>query len=160
MRYLILTSHYKKGINFSWKSLKSAQNALDNLRSQISNLKSQTNRTVLSQDKETKIESFRNDFVMALSDDINVSQALAVLWEVLKSNIPSEDKYDLAISFDEVLGLNLGQIRNSKSEIPNNIKILMTERERLRKEKKFEEADEIRKQIEDAGFGVNDSPIE
>jgi len=164
MRYLILTSHYKKGLNFSWESLESAQNALNNIRSQVSNFKSQTGRTVLSQDKEIKIESFRNDFADALSDDINVSQALAVLWEVLKSNIPSTDKYDLAMSFDEVLGLNLKVSpafakASAGRQIPNNIQILITKREQLRKEKKFEEADAIRKQIEEAGFNVNDAPI-
>ena len=46
----------------------------------------------------------------ALSDDLNTPTALAVLWEAIKSNIPSEDKYDLAISFDEVLGLGLSKL--------------------------------------------------
>lgn len=161
MRYLILTSHYKKGLNFSWDALASAQNALNNLRDLVASLKSSSrDRTVLSAEKENKINKYREKFIAVLADDINVPQALAVLWEVLKSNIPSVDKYDLAISFDEVLGLKLLEARNPNIEVPNNIKILMTKREHLRKEKKFEEADEIRKQIEDAGFEVKDTPVE
>jgi cysteinyl-tRNA synthetase len=58
-----------------------------------------------------------------------------------------------------VLGLKLGQIPNSKSEVPNNIKILMDQRQKLRGEGKYEEADKIRKQIEEEGFKVKDSGI-
>jgi cysteinyl-tRNA synthetase len=83
---------------------------------------------------------------------------LAVLWEALKSNIPSTDKYDLARSFDEVLGLNLDKKAEAK-EIPENIRELMKKREELRAVKKFQEADEIRKQIAGAGFEVNDSSL-
>jgi cysteinyl-tRNA synthetase len=157
MRYLILTSHYKKGLNFSYESLDSAANALDNLRDLVSGFKFESDRTVLSNEKENKILEYREKFVAALSDDINVSQALAVVWEMLKSNIPSMDKYDLAISFDEVLGLKLSKASNpQEKEIPDDIKTLIKKREELRKIKSFVEADEIRKQIEDAGFKVKD----
>ena len=135
MRYLILTSHYKKGLRFSFESLDSAQSALNNLRGLVFASKSENERTILSEDKNQKINDFRESFVKSLSDDINVPQALAVLWEVMKSNIPSQDKYDLAISFDEVLGLDLLKIKNSS--IPYNIKKLMEERIKLRSAKKF-----------------------
>ena len=91
-----------------------------------------------------------------MDDDLNTSKALAVLWAALKSNIPSEDKYDLAISLDEVLGLGLWQISNFKFPISNEIQKLVNEREKLRKEAKFAEADEIRKQINKLGFEVQD----
>ncbi len=157
MRYLILTSHYKKGLNFSYESLESAQNALNNLRGLVSNLKS-SERNTLSAEKENKIDEYRQKFVAALSDDLNAPQALATLWEVLKSNIPSTDKYDLVISFDEILGLKLSQPVVQKT-IPDEIKKLLNKREELRREKKFEEADKIRKQIEEAGFDVKDEAL-
>ena len=159
MRYLILTSHYKKGLNFSYEALDSAVNALTNLKSQIVNLRSETERTTLSEEKLTQVDEYREKFIAALSDDINVPQALAVLWEMLKSNIPSTDKLDLALSFDEVLGLNLkSQISNSK-QVPENIKILISKREELRKMGKYEEADKIRDEIQKLGFNVNDKQI-
>lgn len=157
MRYLILTSHYKKGLRFSFESLNSAQSALNNLRSLILNAKSEKERTTLSEEKESKINDFREKFLKALSDDVNVPQALAVLWEVLKSNIPSEDKYDLAMSFDEVLGLNLAKNQEiNVTKTPGKIKQLLEKREQLRKEKKFEEADQIRDEIVSLGFEVKD----
>lgn len=159
LRYLFLTAHYRDPLNFTWESLVASQNALTKLRSQLKSLKSEEGRTVLSEEKNEKVENYWNDFFAAVNDDLNTPQALAVLWEVLKSNIPSTDKYDLAMSFDEILGLKLSEARISNIEIPNNIKILMTKRQKLREEKKFEEADKIRRQIEEAGFEVNDSPI-
>ncbi len=156
MRYLILTSHYKKGLNFSWKSLDSAQNALNNLREITSNLKQEKERNILSDEKMEKINKFSEGFASALSDDINMPQALAVVWEMVKSNIPSGDKLDLIMSFDEVLGLNLGKTKKVK-EMPEEIKKLLDEREILRKDKRFEEADNIRKQIEEAGYSVSDT---
>ncbi|MBU0569411.1 cysteine--tRNA ligase, partial [Patescibacteria group bacterium] len=90
--------------------------------------------------------------------DINTPQALAVLWEATKSNIPSEDKYDLAISFDEVFGLKLGRVSEVSrvSKVPSEVKKLVEKRENLRKEGKFKEADEIRQKIYDLGFMIED----
>lgn len=156
-RYLVLTSHYRKGLNFSYKALDSAQNALNNLRSQVAAARRQTGRTVLSQEKDDKRRGFSDKFIEAISDDLNTSKALAVLWEALKSNIPSEDKYDLAVSFDEVFGFKLNEIPDFKFQIPDEIEKLANYREELRKGGNYDRADEIRKQIEEKGFGLEDS---
>ena len=160
LRYLYLGGHYRDPINFTWESLQSSQNAFDKLKKQVSSLKTEGDRTVLSEEKNDKVESFRNDFMTAVNDDLNTSKALSVLWEMLKSNIPSGDKYDLAISFDEVLGLGLKVAQVEKvSQVSQEVKKLMEKREKLRKEKNFEEADKIRKQIEKMGYTVNDTSL-
>ena len=160
LRYLYLGANYRDPLNFTWESLKASQNALEKLRNQISALKDQKDRTILSEEKETKIEEYRNEFMGSVNDDLNTSKALAVLWEMLKSNIPSGDKYDLSMSFDEILGLNLSKTpKPENSEIPSKVKELIEEREQLRKEGKYEEADKIRDQIQEQGFNVSDKPI-
>lgn len=106
LRYLFLGAHYKKPINFTWVSLDGASKGLKRLQSTVNSLKI-TDRTILSQEKNEKVNEYRVKFNQAINDDLNTSKAMAVLFEMLKSNISSEDKYDLAISFDEVLGLNL-----------------------------------------------------
>ena len=158
LRYLFLGSHYRDPLNFTWESLSAAQNGLERLQTTVSGLR-QGGRTTLSREKNEKVGEFREKFVSALADDLNTPKALAVVWEILKSSISNEDKYELAISFDEVLGLDLGQIQNAKHEIPNNIKILMTKRDKLRLEGKFEEADKIRGGIEKLGYEVKDKPV-
>jgi cysteinyl-tRNA synthetase len=160
LRYLFLGVHYRDTLNFTWDSLQAAQNGLKNLKNQVANLKAQDDRTALSPEKEKQVDEFRNQFLDALSDDLSTPKALAVLWDMLKSNIPSSDKYDLAISFDEILGLNLkSQISNIKSEIPDNIKIMIEQRRKLREQGKYEEADKIRDEIVASGFDVNDKAL-
>jgi len=112
LRYLYLSAHYKKPMNFTWESLESASRGLRNLKLQIDSIAPRANyklssRNVLSTEKDIKIQEYANRFKEAINDDLNTSKAMAVMFEMLKSNIPSEDKYDLAISFDEVLGLDL-----------------------------------------------------
>lgn len=157
LRYLILNAQYRETLNFTWDSLTASQNALNKLRTQVLAIKGQSDRSVLSEEKEEKINSYRDDFFAALSDDLNSAKALAVLWSMLGSNIPSGDKYDLVMSFDEVLGLKLNE---SKSvEIPQNIKDLMDKRNQLRSEGNYEEADKIRDEIKSFGFDVTDTRI-
>ena len=158
LRYLFLTAHYKDPLNFTWENLGAVQTSLEKLRSQVSSLKEQEKRIALSEEKNEKIEGYREDFVSALSDDLNTAKALAVFWEMLKSNIPSTDKYDLAISFDEVLGLKLGELQVKKVKLPEKVQKLIQEREKLRGEGKFDEADEVRKEIAEEGFILEDTP--
>ena len=154
LRYLILNSHYKTGLNFTIDSLASSEAALLKLRELTSSFKNSV-RTNLTTEKNIKIDNFREEFILALSDDLNIPQALAVTWNMVKSNIPSEDKYDLLVSFDEVLGLKLTQ--ENKFKITDEIKVLSQKREELRRLGKFNEADEVRKQIERKGYILEDT---
>jgi len=157
LRYFYLTAHYRKTLNFTWEGLTAAQNSLDELRKQLV-LMRKSGRNSLSAEKLEKVDEYRNRFNEALADDMNTPQALAVVWEVVKSNIPSPDKYDLLIDFDEVLGLKLNEVGNVQTgEIPIEIQQLVDKRQKLRDEKKFEESDEIRKIIEDKGYVLEDT---
>lgn len=161
IRYFYLTAHYRKPMNFTWEALGGAQRALEELRAAMAHAACQTaKRTTLSPEKLEKVDAFRKKFDEAIGNDLNMPQALAVVWEVLKSNIPSQDKYDLVIDFDEVLGLDVRQTVNSKrrkEEIPGEVQALLEEREQLRREKKFAQADALRRDIEARGFVVEDT---
>lgn len=156
LRYLFMGSHYRKGLEFSWESLQAASVALSKIRLQAEALRQEKSRGVLSSEKLAKLESFREEFLLSLADDLNIPSALGVVWEMLKSNIPSPDKYDLLLFFDEVLGLKLGQ--TLALEIPDDIKALAEKRASLRKKGLFEEADKVRAEIESKGYGVKDLP--
>lgn len=87
-------------------------------------------------------------------------QALAVVWEMIKSNLLQPEKYGLLLEFDKVLGLNLHEsgIKNQELRIPEEITKLAQEREQVRKEKRWEEADRIRQELKKKGFTVEDTP--
>jgi cysteinyl-tRNA synthetase len=159
-RYLALTSHYRKGLSFSFEALQSAQSALKNVRELVNAAREQKTRTVLSAEKDRKREKLEQEFIEALADDLNTSVALAVLWKGLKSNIPSEDKYDLALAFDEVLGLNLNKPLDGNVELPQEILDLVEQRNNLRREGNYAEADRIREEIENKGYIIEDRPTE
>lgn len=173
LRYLILNSQYKTGLDFTWESLDSATNALENLRSLVLSLKSNKQRTELSPEKENKIQKYRQEFIEALADDLNTPKALAVLWQMLKSNIPSPDKYDLVLSFDEVLGLRLSKLEEKKVITSPSGQTIITpinlgeatiaridSRELSRKEEDYEKADKLRFEISVKDkIEVKDTPI-
>lgn len=150
LRYFYLSGKYNEPLNFTWESLEASKTALLKLRSLITVHRSQNTKTSVSE--------YREKFTTALNDDLNTPQALAVLWEMVKGSIPSPDKYNLALSFDEVLGLELSK-SPKKAEIPEEIKKLIEKRKELRKEGKFEEADKLRKLIEEKGFNLEDEKI-
>lgn len=159
LRYLFLGAHYRDTINFTWESLQGAENGLNRLRIYIGELRANS-RNMLSTEKDTQIEKYREEFIQALADDLNTPRAMAVLWRMLKSSIPSEDKYDLALYFDEVLGLNVAKTPKLKSsKIPDKIKELIKKREKLRKEGRFEEADALRSKLYNLGYKVEDKKL-
>lgn len=158
LRYFYFTAHYRKTQNFTWEGLAAAQNSLNELRKQLVSMR-KSGRISLSAEKLQKVDTYRKRFDGALFDDMNTPQALAVVWEVVKSNIPSPDKYDLLIDFDEVLGLKLNEVGGVQAEkIPEEIQALAKKREQLRSEKKFTAADTIRKDIESKGYILEDTP--
>ena len=157
LRYFYMSGNYRTVLNFTWQALDSAENALKRLRNFVIEHKSEKSqkRTELSPEKLDKVNKFRKEFENYISDDLKLPQALAVVWEVVKSNIPDYDKLELILSFDEVLGLNL---KNYEEKANPEIEKLLFERESLRQEGKYSEADAIRERLkEEFGWQVRDN---
>lgn len=155
LRYLYLTAHYRDPLNFTWESLQAAQNAYEKLSAQCIAHSAQEERKSLSPEKQDKVDQYRERFLGAVNDDLNTPQALAVLWEAAKSNIPVIDKRDLILSFNEVFGLGLEGVQSI--EVPEEVDALIKEREELRKEGKWEEGDRIRDKIRELGYEIEDT---
>ena len=153
LRYLFLTGHYRDPLNFTWESLKSAQNALDNLTDALNEarLRSLAERNRASFGNEAK--NLEKRFLKTINDDLNMPKALAILWDVARhSGISSREKRKLLLKFDEVLGLGL-----KKTTVPIEIKKIVKTREYLRKKKSWREADEIRKELAKKGWMLEDT---
>ena len=158
IRYLFLTAHYRKEMNFSFQSLDGAQNALRELRSRIKILRKSDLEEMTAYGGGEEARILRNRFAEKINDDLNTAEGLAVLWEVIKSNIPKGDKLDSIYSFDEVLGLGLKEFEIKDTQIPENILNLVKERETARSQKEFGRADRLRNEIESQGFILEDTP--
>ena len=151
-RYLCLNTHYRSKMNFTWEGLEAAQSALENIYNEYRNLLEKNP----PQPPFEKGGRSRQQFLGAINDDLNTPQALAIMWEVIKDkNLANNEKKELLLNFDKIFGLGLDKIK--PLEIPEKIKKFAAEREELRKENKWDEADKIRKEIEKMGYGIEDT---
>lgn len=148
LRYLYLTAHYRSEIAFSFDSLTAAQVALNKLRDEVRGWGDGT---------ESKPGEFYNNFLRALNEDLNMPKALAVVWEMVKSDIPTSQKSADLLGMDKILGLELGEYIGKKVEVPEEVQKLINQRENARKQKDFKRSDELRKEIKRLGFDVSDS---
>lgn len=147
-RFLTLNTHYRKSMEWNDEIEISGENGLKHLYAKVSALG----------DKIGKVnDEWKNKFILAINDDLNMPQAMAILNEMLKSDISPADKLATALDFDKVFGLKLDEYIQKKIEIPTDIKNLMDERESARKNKNWTKSDELRDKIKNLGFEVKDT---
>jgi cysteinyl-tRNA synthetase len=163
-RYLCLTAHYRKNLNFTWEGLKSAAISLNKLRELVASWRNEKGRKTLTEEDERKVAQYKEEFLAAINQDLNFPQALAVAWQLAKSSVSSQEKLDLILDFDQVLGLKLSEVKagsqleyaapKSGINIYSNFSLSpatvsrIDTREIARQGDDFSTADEIRKEIE------------
>lgn len=146
-RYLILTSGYKHKLNFTWKSLQTAQNSLNSLYGYV--------QSIISKKKGKIIDKYEKAFKEVIANNLDASKALAITWQMLKSDEKSQDKYVTILKFDEVFGLNIDKIKALK--VPKKVQDYVLEMDKAREEKKWKKADMFREKIEKQGYIVRNT---
>ncbi len=180
-RYLLLSSHYRDPLNFTFDGLRAAEEALHRLDELWTKIDEAAKLPSRRAGKKAKgllprgkgamsvrkiIQETREDFIRAMDDDLNISKALAVLFNfVHKVNaalVRGADRADLVMvrrllrDFDSVFGFGFKKVRLEK--IPLEIKKLLEKREQARKAKDWKKADELRGEIMKLGYEVEDTP--
>ena len=152
-RFLCLQSHYRKQMIFTFESLDIAENAYKKLLNRVANLK---NDGVV--DKNIK-EMYITKFKETLEDDLNTSNSLTVLYEVLKCDINDATKRELVLEFDKVLSLDL--MKSNTNDVDSNkkkyIQEMIEKRELAKREKNYVLADEIRNKLNEEGIVLKDT---
>ncbi|HUT22078.1 MAG TPA: cysteine--tRNA ligase [Candidatus Bipolaricaulota bacterium] len=145
-RYLLLNTHYRKELNFSLEAIAAAQSALCKLK-----------RDFLSwgENPGEVLPAWEEKFHQAINDDLSTPQALAIVWDLIKSKEKEANKRETLLRFDSILGLGLENL--NPEAIPAAIKKLAEDRLAARKKKDFELADSFRKEIEVLGWEVEDT---
>jgi cysteinyl-tRNA synthetase len=158
-RYLCLTSHYRSKLTFSDESIQGAQNSLDNLYKKVAELF--VNYSPVKS-KSAEAESYKQKFLDFINNDLDMPGALALAWDLLKDkNIIDNEKYELLLDFDQVFGLSIKESatsgkRSETESLPKEIMDKVKAREQFRKDKDWDKADEIRKELERQGWIVED----
>lgn len=153
-RFLTLQLHYRKPMEYSPEIVKQAQSALDSFYRHFSLLK--------TDDKALINKDLKDKFVLAINDDLNMPQALAIANSVFKANISEGEKRATLLDFDKILGLSIKDIlpdeekELSEEELSPQIKELIAKRRQAKEERDFSSSDSLREQIESAGFKIKD----
>jgi cysteinyl-tRNA synthetase len=163
IRYLLIATYYRQQLNFTFEGLDGARNALQRLYDFIDRLKD-----VKSQKSHPEVEEILKEaqkgFEEAMDDDLNVSAALGKIFDLVKeinkfldegdfSSQDAEKTSALIDRFDSVLGI----LKREEITLDEKVVELIQKRNQARKDKKWEEADKIRKEIEALGIILEDT---
>jgi cysteinyl-tRNA synthetase len=170
VRYLLLSSHYRKQLNFTWESLAGAEKGLQRLMAFLGRLGDVT-RPGSHPGIGEKVKAAREAFGAALRDDLNTAGALGAMFELVTALNAAIDAGQLGTDdvpvvrgafeeFDRVLGvLSLRRVEEEQPPLPvAEIERLMEERHAAKKRRDFAAADKIRKDLLELGIVLEDTP--
>ncbi len=168
VRFLLLSAHYRTQLNFTEDGLRKAEKTLQGLIEflrRLKEIKADKNSATLPK----KMLNTRKKFEASLDDDLNMPLALAAIFDFVReanktvhekklSKKNAKEILNTFFGFDRVLGLNIKEQIMKKEKIPKYIIQMLKERDRLRRQMKFDEADRIRKEILEQGYIIEDTP--
>ena len=165
LRFLLLATHYRKMLNFTFEGLRQAEASLQRIKDFLYELENRKFKKEENKDVPKLIEKTMKKFSEGLGNDLNISVSLTSLFEMIRRvNIlmakeklgqkNAEELISLIYSFDKVLALLPEKEEKTLSiEIEKKIKI----RERARAEKDYELADKIRQELLELGIVLEDT---
>jgi cysteinyl-tRNA synthetase len=165
VRYLMMSAHYRQQLNFTFEGLEASSNAVDRLMNFVVRLQHADGRES-GKELDTLVSRVRDGFEGAMDDDLNISLALASLFDfirdvnnLLDKNMLSKNEAhevsNLMQEFDKVLGI-IGEIKQQE-RLPTEAEELIRKREEARKVKDWKAADHIREQLRAMGVVVEDT---
>ena len=158
-RLFCLQSHYRKPLVFSWENLDNTVQAYNKLVKRVSELKNDG-----AVDEAVKAE-YEAKFLEAVSNDLNTSMAITVLYDVLKADTNDVTKLALVESFDKVLSLDLighaKALADGASSVDADLEAFINDaiarRAEAKKAKDFATADAIRAELLEKGVEIKDT---
>jgi len=146
-RYFCLTAHYRTQMSFSWESLEANATALNRLYK-------------AAYDWGTPgevIESVRDAFLAEVNEDLNFPKALALVWDMVRSDAAPADKKATLLELDQMLGLGIAEWSPPEVDVPGSVLALVEAREAARRARDFGEADRLRDEVASLGFVIEDT---
>ncbi len=150
-RFATFQTHYRKPMEYSEDSVQAARNGLLHLQNQVR----EVSQNGASQ-KGTVCEVYKTKFIKMINDDLNMPRALAVVQEMLKSDISGADKFATIMDFDRVLGLSLDRVDKLEA-LPGEVQKLVDDRQAARAARDWAMSDQLRDAIQNMGYTVHDT---
>lgn len=162
IRLFILSAHYRSPLDFTWENIEKIKQGYREIYNTLQIL---NQLEITKKNLNFKKSEYINNFLMALDDDFNTPEAIAVIFnlvrrakEYLKKELKEEDILDLKIieeNMKEMCGIF--KIMPEIEKIDEKIIELVKQRDKLRKEKKYDEADKIKNEIINFGYELEDA---
>jgi cysteinyl-tRNA synthetase len=164
IRYSLISSHYRQNYNFTFDGLKAAEQAIDKIQQCVIRLED-IRKTAKQGKVSEQIQKLSSDclaeFDNALSDDLNISKALAVCFDFIreanKSDVNSTEASALLVTISKIDSV-LGVLEAADTEVPENIKELAEKRKAAKLNKDWKAADVVRTEILSQGWILEDTP--
>lgn len=153
-RYLCYSAHYRAKLRFTWDSMRAAAAGYNNLKDFVARAMQ------IGGEEHEWVGAFRKKFADAISDDLNMPQALAVVSEMIRESEKRKDYgvLEALFDFDRVLGLQLRRAGEEALGVGADVEQLIKLREDARARKDWAAADKIRDELADLGIAVEDTP--
>jgi len=164
IRYLLMSTHYRQQLNFTMEALEASKAAVTRLRDFRSNVESARNGPDSGAVKDAITKAVQS-FEDAMDDDLNISPALAAVFDFVREinavvaelGLSEDDKSAVLKTtqrFDSVLGVIFAR----HEEIDERIERLINERIEAKKTRDYERADKIRADLLEEGIVLEDTP--
>ncbi|WP_295162907.1 cysteine--tRNA ligase [uncultured Brachyspira sp.] len=169
IRYSLINSHYRKQLNFTIDGIKQSQSAIDRVNDLIFRLHNikRNEENKINDNILKELEISHEKFSQSIYNDLNISEALGVLFTLIKNintsfDYINNDARDKILKFIDRVNniINCFKINDNESinEDDDKINKLIEERTSAKKEKNYKKADEIRDQLLSMGIEVMDTP--
>ena len=164
IRYLLISTHYRMPLNFTLEGIEQAAATIDGLIDFLQRVRTYRRKAGHNEQLAKDVAKASADFERAMDDDLNISQALARAFELVKVvNVAMEEGYasrknlrqvyDLFMRWDKLLGV----LKWEPEVIPEEIEELIRKREEARRKEDYELADKIRQELRSAGVILEDT---
>ncbi|MFA5451038.1 MAG: cysteine--tRNA ligase [Dehalococcoidales bacterium] len=159
IRLFVISSYYRNPLTYSLQALEASQKGAERL-AKAAHLENQGSLSC-----ELNLKTFEDAFIQAMDDDFDTPKAVSVLFDLARQINTSRDagsdiakSQQMLIKLAGVLGLTLNQQREEPAEVKPFVDLLVFIRKRLRQEKQYALADEIRNKLDDLGVVIEDKP--
>lgn len=163
IRYTLVSGHYRKQLNFTFESLENATKAIERVEAFYNAIAQTANQAPANPAIDEKISQYRERFITAMDDDLNVSGGLGALFEFIRdintlyadSQVPMGNR-DAVLTFLNELNGVLACFNLEQDMADDEIMALIDERNQARADRNFARADEIRDLLKDKGILLED----